>query len=218
MSKTTTTLFYIIQSELLNNGYNEYLSQNHNQITVFDNERRIMSSITKYTNPEIISACENTIFYGLDLLTSNRLRFERDFLNTFLNSVIKYQTFEHFRSVLVGYLSTNLEVLTSIYQAELFIQGRTNTSTNGENTSETTGRNNNLFADLPQNNTGIDLNREGMDYATNTTISKSKSDSSGTNHTTTNNLSYNIDNLDKVYQFKKKIFDELDTLLFSQIF
>lgn len=218
MSKTTTTLFYIIQSELLNNGYNEYLSQNHNQITVFNNERRIMSSITKYTNPEIISACENTIFYGLDLLTSNRLRFERDFLNTFLNRVIKYQTFEHFRSVFVGYLSTNLEVLTSIYQAELFIQGRTNTSTNGENTSETTGRNNNLFADLPQNNTGIDLNREGMDYATNTTISKSKSDSSGTNHTTTNNLSYNIDNLANVYQFKKQIFDDLDTLLFSQIF
>lgn len=218
MSKTTTTLFYIIQSELLNNGYNEYLSPNQNQITVFDNERRIMSSITKYVNPEIISACENTIFYGLDLLTSNRLRFERDFLNTFLNRVIKYQTFEHFRSVLVGYLSTNLEVLTSIYQAELFIQGRSNTSTNGENTSETTGRNNNLFADLPQNNTGIDLNRDGMDYATNTTISKSKADSSGTNHTTTNNLSYNIDNLDKVYQFKKQTFDELDTLLFSQIF
>lgn len=218
MSKTTTTLLYIIQSELLNMGYNEFLSVDGNQITVFDNNQRIMSSVTKYENPSIISACRNTIFYGLDFLTGNRQRFERDFLNTFLNRPIKYQTFEAMRSSLVGYLSTNLEVITNIYQAELFIQGRTNSNSSGENVSETTGRNNNLFSDLPQNNTGIDLNRDGMDYATNTTISKSKSDSTGTNHNTSNSSSFNIDNLDKVYQFKKNMFDELDTLLFSQIF
>lgn len=218
MSKTTTTLLYIIQSELLNMGYNEFLSADGNQITVFDNNQRIMSIVTKYENPSIISACRNTIFYGIDFLTANRQRFERDFLNTFLNRPIKYQTFEAMRSSLVGYLSTNLEVITNIYQAELFIQGRTNSNSSGENVSETTGRNNNLFSDLPQNNTGIDLNRDGMDYATNTTISKSKSDSTGTSHNTSNSSSFNIDNLDKVYQFKKRLFDELDTLLFSQIF
>ena len=68
------------------------------------------------------------------------------------------------------------------------------------------------------NNTNINLNVEGMDYATNTTITKGKS--TGTGNTTSQSTSsiYNIDTLEKVYTFKQRMFDELDVLLFSQFF
>ena len=218
MSKTTTSLYYIICSEVSNLGYNEFISDNHNQLTFFDNNRRIISQLCLYENERIIKACQNTIFYGLDFLTNNRKRFEKEFINYFLQRNIKYQTYENSRNLLVSYCVRNLEMINSIYNAESFILGKTITHNTGTSTSENVSRNNNLFADLPQNNTNINLNIEGMDYATNTTISKGKS--TGTGNTTSQSTSsiYNIDTLEKVYSFKQRMFDELDVLLFSQIF
>lgn len=218
MSKTTTSLYYIICSEAINLGYNEFVSDNHNQLTFFDNNHRIMSQLCQYENERIIKACQNTIFYGLNVLNENRKRFEKEFINHFLQRNIKYQTYENSRNLLVSYCVRNLEMIKSIYDAENFILGKSLTENIGTSTSENESRNNNLFSDLPQNNTNINLNVEGMDYATNTTISKGKS--TGTGNTTSNAMSknYNIDTLEKVYTFKQRIFDELDVLLFSQIF
>lgn len=218
MSKTTTSLYYIITSEAVNLGYNEFLSDNNNQLTFFDNNKRIMSQLCQYENERIIKACQNTIFYGLDVLTENRNRFEKEFINHFLQRNIKYQTYENSRNLLVSYCVRNLEMIKSIYDAESFILGKSLTENISTSSNENESRNNNLFSDLPQNNTNINLNVEGMDYATNTTISKGKS--TGTGNTTSNATSknYNIDTLEKVYTFKQRIFDELDVLLFSQIF
>lgn len=218
MSKTTTSLYYIICSEAVNIGYDEFISDNRNQLTFFDNNRRIMSQLCHYENESIIKACQNTIFYGLDVLSDNRKRFEKEFINHFLQRNIKYQTFENSRNLLVSYCVRNLEMLNSIYNAESFILGKTITGNTSTSTNENESRNNNLFSDLPQNNTNINLNVEGMDYATNTTISKGKS--TGTGNTTSQSTSsiYNIDTLEKVYTFKQRMFNELDVLLFSQIF
>ena len=218
MSKTTTSLYYIICSEAINLGYNEFVSDNHNQLTFFDNNRRIMSQLCQYENERIIKACQNTIFYGLNVLNENRKRFEKEFINHFLQRNIKYQTYENSRNLLVSYCVRNLEMIKSIYDAENFVLGKAISDNIVTSTSENESRNNNLFSDLPQNNTNINLNVEGMDYATNTTISKGKS--TGTGNSTSNSMSknYNIDTLEKVYTFKQRIFDELDVLLFSQIF
>ena len=104
MSKTTTNLYYIIQAELKNNGYNEFLSKNKNQLTFFDPERRILSTILKYEDNEVISACRNTIFYGLSILMKNRSRFEKEFINHFLLRNVKYQTYEVSRLYSFKYL------------------------------------------------------------------------------------------------------------------
>lgn len=218
MSKTTTSLYYIICSESINLGYNEFISDNHNQLTFFDNNRRIMSQLSIYENERIIKACQNTIFYGLDVLSTNRKRFEKEFINHFLQRNIKYQTYENSRNLLVSYCVRNLEIINSIYNAESFILGKTITDNTGTSTSENESRNNNLFADLPQNNTNINLNVEGMDYATNTTISKGKSTGTGNTTSQSTSSTYNIDTIEKVYTFKQRMFDELDVLLFSQIF
>lgn len=218
MNKITTSLYYIICSEAINLGYNEFISDNRNQLTFFDNNRRIMSQLCQYENERIIKACQNTIFYGLNVLSENRKRFEKEFINHFLQRNIKYQTYENSRNLLVSYCVRNLEMLNSIYNAESFILGKTLSENTGTSTNENESRNNNIFTDLPQNNTNINLNVEGMDYATNTTISKGKS--TGTGNSTSNFIStnYNIDTLEKVYTFKQSMFDELDVLLFSQIF
>ena len=218
MSKTTTNLYYIIQAELKNNGYNEFLSKNKNQLTFFDPERRIMSTILKYENDEIVSACRNTIFYGLSILMQNRIRFEKEFINHFLLRNVKYQTYEVSRLYLTAFCLENLEMINAIYEAEKFIllqNENLNTSTsNGQNVSKSAS----LYTDLPQDNTGIDLNTESMDFATNKNLSKSSNN--GQSNSTSNGLSktYNIDTLTKVYLFKAQLFNDLDKLLFSQIF
>ena len=218
MSKTTTNLYYIIQAELKNNGYNEFLSKNKNQLTFFDPERRILSTILKYEDNEVISACRNTIFYGLSILMKNRSRFEKEFINHFLLRNVKYQTYEVSRLYLTSFCLENLEMINAIYEAEKFIlsqsENQNNSVSNGQNVSKSAS----LYTDLPQDNTGIDLNTESMDFATNKNLSKSSNN--GQSNSTSNGLSktYNIDTLTKVYLFKAQLFNDLDKLLFSQIF
>ena len=218
MSKTTTNLYYIIQAELKNNGYNEFLSKNKNQLTFFDPERRILSTILKYEDNEVISACRNTIFYGLSILMKNRSRFEKEFINHFMLRNVKYQTYEVSRLYLTSFCLENLEMINAIYEAEKFIlsqsENQNNSVSNGQNVSKSAS----LYTDLPQDNTGIDLNTESMDFATNKNLSKSSNN--GQSNSTSNGLSktYNIDSLTKVYLFKAQLFNDLDKLLFSQIF
>lgn len=124
MAKTTTSLYYIICSQLLNNGYNEFISEDGNQISFFDPSRRVMGAICNYDNLDIRLACQQTIFFGLSFLGVKRLRFEKEFINRFLNRNIKYQTYETARNLLVQYALQNSETLTAIYSGENFIQSK----------------------------------------------------------------------------------------------
>ena len=218
MSKTTTSIYYILSSELLNSGYNEFLSENFNQLTFYDKNRRLMSLIAKYENETIISCARNTIFYGLEMLLENRQRFEKEFITHFANRIIKYQTYEDVNLLLVSYCQRNLELLTEVYNAEKWLHDVSENVSNGKTSSSQTSKNNNLMSDLPQDNTSLNLDIENMPYANTTAISKNINNGQTTGQNNSTSTKYNIDTLSKMYAFKAQIFNELDTLLFSQLF
>ena len=218
MSKTTTSIYYILSSELLNSGFNEFISENFNQLTFYDKNRRLMSLIAKYENETIISCARNTIFYGLEMLSENRLRFEKEFITHFANRIIKYQTYEDANLLLISYCQRNLELLTEVYNAEKWLHDISENVSTGESTTHQTSKNNNLMSDLPQDNTSLNLDIENMPYANTTAISKNINNGQTTGQNNSTSTKYNIDTLTKMYLFKSQIFNELDTLLFSQIF
>ena len=215
--KITSSLYYIICSELINSGYNEFITQNRNQLTYYDKNARVISQINMYEKNEIIKACQNTIFYGLSFL-NNRKRFEKEFINHFLTRNIKYQTYEVARLQLVSFVFENLELIESIYNAENLLLGKSQTTSTGKTTSETTNKNNSLYADLPQDNINMNVNNDTLDYASNNSINKSKSNGTSDSNNVSNSQSYNIDNLTKLYMFKAQLFNDLDKRLFSQLF
>ena len=216
--KITSSLYYIICSELINSGYNEFITQNRNQLTYYDKNARVISQINMYEKDEIIKACQNTIFYGLSFLNNNRKRFEKEFINHFLTRNIKYQTYEVARLQLVSFVFENLELIESIYNAENLLLGKSQTTSTGKTTSETTNKNNSLYADLPQDNINMNVNNDTLDYASNNSINKSKSNGTSDSNNVSNSQSYNIDNLTKLYMFKAQLFNDLDKRLFSQLF
>lgn len=216
--KITSSLYYIICSELINSGYNEFITQNRNQLTYYDKNARVISQINMYEKDEIIKACQNTIFYGLSFLNNYRKRFEKEFINHFLTRNIKYQTYEVGRLQLVSFVFENLELIESIYNAENLLLGKSQTTSTGKTTSETTNKNNSLYADLPQDNINMDVNNDTLDYASNNSINKSKSNGTSDSDNVSNSQSYNIDNLTKLYMFKSQLFNDLDKRLFSQLF
>lgn len=218
MSKTITSIYYILSSELLNSGYNEFISENFNQLTFYDKNRRLMSLIAKYENETIISCAHNTIFYGLEMLSENRLRFEKEFITHFANRIIKYQTYEDVNLLLISYCQRNLELLTEVYNAEKWLHDVSENVSNGKTSSSQTSKNNNLMSDLPQDNTTLNLDIENMPYANTTAISKNVNNGQTTGQNNSTSTKYNIDTLSKMYVFKLQIFNELDILLFSQLF
>lgn len=218
MSKTTTSIYYILSSELLNSGYNEFISENFNQLTFYDKNRRLMSLIAKYENETIISCARNTIFYGLEMLSENRQRFEKEFITHFANRIIKYQTYEDVNLLLISYCQRNLELLAEVYHAEKWLHDVSENVSNGKTSSSQTSKNNNLMSDLPQDNTTLNLDIENMPYANTTAISKNINNGQTIGQNNSTSTKYNIDTLSKMYVFKSQIFNELDTLLFSQLF
>ena len=216
--KITSSLYYIICSELMNSGYNEFITQNRNQLTYYDKNARVVSQINMYEKDEIIKACQNTIFYGLSFLNNHRKRFEKEFINHFLTRNIKYQTYEVARLQLVSFVFENFELIESIYNAENLLLGKSQTTSTGKITSETTNKNNSLYADLPQDNINMNVNNDTLDYASNNSINKSKSNGTSDSNNVSNSQSYNIDNLTKLYMFKAQLFNDLDKRLFSQLF
>ena len=88
--KITTNLLYIIEAELDRAGYNPFILAN--QLTFFDKTRATLPAIILYDNDEIISACRNTIFFGLDFLPGKvRLQFEKEFISRFINRNIRFK-------------------------------------------------------------------------------------------------------------------------------
>ena len=218
--KTTTRLYDVIYTTY-NKLYSDFID-NH-QITYFNPEFQFSHKVVDYDD-EIKTVCRNTIFYGLDFLDdTSRLRFEQEFLARFLSRTITFQTYELFNWKLVAYVRGIKDVITEYYiNVEKYIQGYSSSSTSGNTKSqgETLTRDNNLEVTLPQDNTDLSLDKDTYDYADTTAHSKSRtSDATSQNTTQENNsISFDVTRLTDLQAFHDNLFNDLDKMLFSQIF
>ena len=212
--KTTTSLYYIIESELKNLGYNQFLHKN--QLTFFDKNRNSFTAIIKYENEEVIEASRNTIFFALDFLDSQtRLQFEKEFISMFIYRNIKYQTYELMNAKLVAKVRLHHDLIESLYtHSENFISGKSVTENSGNASS--LNRSNTVNINLPQNEVHVSLDKDVFEYADDTRHDKSKQESSSTSSSSA--TKFDIDTLTKLKEFKHNFFKELDKELFSQIY
>ena len=141
----------------------------------------------------------------------------------YFKPMLKFQTYELFNWKLVAYVRGIKDVITEYYiNVEKYIQAYSSSTTSGNTKSqgETLSRDNNLEVTLPQDNTDLSLDKDTYDYADTTAHSKSRTtDASSQNTNQENNaISYDVTRLTELQTFHDNLFNELDRMLFSQIF
>lgn len=208
--KTTSRLYDIIYGELERNRAEIYRSNNQ----LIFNQNNLMRKTLEYKDPYFIKMLQETLFFGTSTI-NNRERFEREFLQRFINRVIKYQTVDLFSTYLASFLSEYQELINYCYDNyDKLVLGQVDTVSNNNSTS--TNKSNSIYTNLPQNQINMNLDIDTLDYADDNTITKSRGTNSGTDNSTSS--AYDIEALSKISVLKEQIFKDIDSLLFSQIY
>ena len=186
--------------------------RSNNQI-IF-NQNNLMRKTLEYKDPYFIKMLQETLFYGTTTI-NQRERFEREFLQRFINRVIKYQTVDLFSTYLASFVSERQELINYTYDKyDMIVTGQVDTVSNNNSTS--TNKSNSIYSNLPQNQINMNLDIDSLDYADDNTISKSRATNNGTDRSTSS--AYDIEALSKISALKEQIFKDMDNLLFSQIY
>ena len=208
--KTTTRLYDIIYGELDRHRVEIYRSNNQ----IIFNQANLMRKTLEYKDPNFIRMLQETLFYGTSNI-NQRERFEREFLQRFINRVIKFQTVDLFTTYLATFVSEYQELINYTYDKyDMLVTGQVETVSNNNSTS--TNKTNSIYSNLPQNQINMNLDIDTLDYADDNTISKSRGTNSGTDRSTSS--AYDIEALSKISALKEQIFKDMDSLLFSQIY
>lgn len=208
--KTTTRLYDIIYGELERHRAEIYRSNNQ----IIFNQANLMKKTLEYKDPKFIKMLQETLFYGTSNI-NQRERFEREFLQRFINRVIKYQTFDLFSTYLASFISEYKELINYTYDKyDMLVTGQVDTVSNNNSTS--TNKTNSIYSNLPQNQINMNLDIDTLDYADDNTITKSRGTNSGTDRSTSS--AYDIEALSKISSLKEQIFKDMDNLLFSQFY
>lgn len=207
--KTTTRLYDIIYGELECHRAEIYRSNNQ----LIFNQNNLMRKTLEYKDPYFINMLRETLFYGTTTI-NQRERFEREFLQRFINRVIKYQTVDLFATYLATFISEYQELINYCYDKyDLLVTGQVDTVSHNNSTS--TNKSNSIYSNLPQNQINMNLDIDTLDYADDNTITKNRATNSGTDKSTSS--AYDIEALSKISALKEQIFKDMDKLLFSQL-
>ena len=111
---TTTTLYKIVQSELINRGHNEFFDKD-NRLVLFDNDHQFMRKILSYDDD--IKKIVNDLFNGYGLENSEHdTHFKKTFFFRFINREINRQTVESFMLELTSTFLTNMKYINIVYE------------------------------------------------------------------------------------------------------
>ena len=192
------------------------MDNGRNQITFYSKKDRLLSRLIAYSkeDTDMLEVARYSIFYGLgDYLKEDvRHQFEHDFINRFINRRFNYQTYELVSAKLSSIVSSNADILNSVYDND-FILGLS--SGNSVTDSSANNRSNAINSSLPQDQVNMDLERELLEYADSNSINKSKFNQKST--TNSSNTKKSVDEIEKMLLLKEKIWLLIDKALFTQI-
>lgn len=215
----TTTLFKIIQSELIKEGFNEFVDEDGNLI-FFESENQFTSKILSYD--EDIKNIMNDLFsnHQLDDPAFDN-QFKKMFLYRFINRQINRQTVESFKMQLLYTFLNHQDFLNRLAKdLDQYLTNATEQEQNNQQLTDGTTINDNrqAFASLPQTNVNINVDDTNMNSADDNTISRNKQKNNQQTDGTTKGTSkaYQLDQLLKSNGLLDSIFDDFDRKCFLQ--
>ena len=261
MSKHTTTLMEIIQSELQNNGFNEFV--NNGKLTFNNQDYAFIQKVLRFDD-DVKKIVDNTFFKGFKFNDERIDRyFKEAFTTRFLNREIARQTVEAFASLVLYECIIREDYIYTVFGSELYkylenhvdfnvdeIENQiseentddvsnekynSNTSSNGKSVSD----DREATSSLPQSEMNMNVDNDVLTFADDNTITKNKTTNedeadtnserdttgntktNGTQDTTGNQKSlqktYLMENLEKLYTSRERIFNDFDKKCFLHI-
>jgi len=261
VSKHTTTLMEIIQSELQNNGFNEFV--NNGKLTFNNEDYAFIQKVLRFDD-DVKKIVDNTFFKGFKFNDERIDRyFKEGFTTRFLDREIGRQTVEAFASLVLYETIIREDYIFTVFGSELYkylenhvdfnvdeienqiseentdeVSNETsnnNTSSNGKSVSD----DREATSSLPQSEMNINVDNDVLTFADDNTISKNKTTNedetdinserdttgntktNGTQDTTGNQKSlqktYLMENLEKLYTTRERIFNDYDKKCFLHI-
>src|SRR5699024_10399643 len=214
-----TTLFKLIQSECLKEGYNEFVDEEGNLI-FFDSDHQFTSKILSYD--EDIKHIVNDLFsnHQLDDQVFDE-QFKKMFLYRFINRQISRQTVESFKMQLLYTFLNHQDFLNRLAKdLDQYLKNETEQEQINQKLTDGTTINENqkAFASLHKTNVNIkldDTNKKSADY---NTISRNKQKNNQQTDGTTKGTSkaYQLDQLLKTNGLLDTILDDFDRKCFLQ--
>lgn len=261
MSKHTTTLMEIIQSELQHAGFNEFV--NDGELTFDKQSFQFIQKVLNFDD-DVKKIVDDVFFKGFRFNDERIDRyFKQSFTTRFLDREIGRQTVEAFASLVLYETLIREEYIFTVFGDELYkylenhvdfnsdeIQNQINEETKDDTQNEnykddTTSNGTNISDDreattsLPQSEININVDNDVLTYADDNTISKNKTESNddenrtgnrdttgntktnGTQDTTGNQKSlqktYLMENLEKLYSIRERLFHDYDKKCFLHI-
>lgn len=211
--KTTASLMDIIQTELINNGLNEFVNKvdGATQITRNDDKFTFIRKVAQYDD-DVQAVVNRTFFMNFKFKNDTTdLFFKRSFVTRFLDRQIGNQTVDLFANHLVSFSILNEAFIDNlVMNFEKYLNGDSSTET--KNTTNEKDGHNDANITLPQDNVSLDLTKNTADYADTNDIYRAFADTVATGNNHSN--AYNADVLDKMaeqwdnlmYRFDKKLF------------
>lgn len=261
MSKHTTTLMEIIQSELQRNGHNEFY--NFGQLS-FNNDDYAFIQKVLHFDDDVKKIVDEKIFKNFRFNDERIDRyFKEAFTTRFLDREIGRQTVEGFASLvlyetiiredyifrvfgsdLYKYLENHVDFNSDEIENQISEENQDNTSnetyddnTVSQGTSVSDDRE--ATSTLPQSEMNINVDNDVLTFADDNTITKNKTTTNddekttgkrdttgntktnGTQDTTSNQKSlqktYLMENLEKLYTLRERIFNDFDKKCFLHI-
>lgn len=209
----TTTLYKIIESELIKKGFNEVVNEK-GELVFFDNDFAFTRKILNFDKD--VSTIVNELFFVGQHLPNpeNDKHFKKTFLNRFLNREINRQTVEAFSHQVVYTFMTNEEYINRIYtDLEKYLANRQVNEQKNDGSNVTDNRS--AYAELPQNNVNLDVNDTVMISAKDNTINRSKQSNNQQSNGQTEN--YRLDELFKTNGLLEQVFNQFDKKCFLQV-
>ena len=214
--KTTASLMDIIQTELINNGLNEFVNKVDGvaQITKNDDKFTFIRKVAQY-DEDVQAVVDRTFFMNFKFKNDTTdLFFKRSFLTRFLDRQIGNQTVDLFANHLVSFSILNEAFIDNlVMNFEKYLNGDSNTDT--KNTTNEKDGHNDANITLPQDNVSLDLTKNTADYADTNDIYRAFVDTVATGNNHSN--SYNADVLDKMAEQWDNLMYRFDRKLFLQI-
>lgn len=213
MAQNNTTLMYIILSELIEAGFNEF--EETNKIIFFDDDKQFIKKIMKYDSDVQIIVNEK-VFQGESLkVIDHDIHFKKTFINKFLNRQIGRQTIEDFSTQVLYTFFLYEEYINLVYSdLDKYLTRHSENNVDGNRSGINDMRR--LSSDLPRDNINLNVDDTILNYGNENTISRDKHQED--NQQSSISKSYNLDDLKNSKALLKPVFNEFDRNCFMQTF
>lgn len=212
MGRYTSTLMEIIQSELQNKGYNEFINKGH--LSFNDSEFAFIQKVLRY-DEDVQKIVNNTIFKGFKF-NDERVDqyFKEAFITRFMDREINRQTVEAFASQVLYVTLTREDYIYTVFSSEMlkFVEqhtetlsedrgmGQENSTEQGQSKERQQQKTHDDYEDnntndrrdanstLPQSEVNINVDNTVLDYADTNNIGRDKGHAEGTKDGTLDNI------------------------------